>query len=226
MRSMKKTMNRVFAITTAIAIINFVASIFFILRLPESVPVHFNFNFVCDRVGSRWNGIVPSAILLLLVPIYYFSEKGGKNYDQNSKPMSIVLIITDFFIVAVNWLLLALMDSGANIGERMTIGFDWIMMLLLSFLFITLGNYMPTFRQNKTLGIKLPWTLKNEKCWNLTHRFSGKVYVAAGFVTLAVTMAMKIFNIKMVWAFALYVCIILPCVIILPTAFAYKHRND
>lgn len=226
MRSMKKTMNRVFAITIAVTIINLIASIIFILRLPDTVPVHFDFNLVCDRLGSKWNGIIPSFIQLILVPIYYFSEKGGKNYDQNSKPMSIVLIITDFFIVAVNWLLLALMDSGANIGERMTIGFDWIMMLLLSFLFITLGNYMPTVRQNKTLGIKLPWTLKNEKCWNLTHRFSGKVFVIAGLVTLAATMAMKIFSIKMVWAFALYDCIILPCVIILPTAFAYKHRND
>jgi uncharacterized membrane protein len=34
------------------------------------------------------------------------------------------------------------------------------------------------------LGIKLPWTLKNEENWNKTHRFSGKLWVIGGIVTM------------------------------------------
>ncbi|MBR1823862.1 MAG: SdpI family protein [Ruminococcus sp.] len=223
---MTKTFKRVFLITVAVALINLIATIIYLLKMPDTVPVHFNFEFVCDRVGSKWNGIFPSIILLFVALMYAVSERNGKNAEKNSKPMTVTLLIADFAIVAVNWLFLGLMDSGAGIGDRIKTGFDWIMLFIISFLFIILGNYMPTVRQNKTLGFKLPWTLKNEQCWNLTHRFGGKVMVIAGLVTLAMTMAAKIFDISTAIIIIVYVAVILPCMIIIPTIYAYKHRND
>ena len=32
----------------------------------------------------------------------------------------------------------------------------------MSILFIILGNFLPKLRQNSYVGIRLPWTLKNE----------------------------------------------------------------
>ena len=223
---MTKTFKRVLLITVAVALINLIATIIYLLKMPDTVPVHFNFEFVCDRVGSKWNGIFPSIILLFVALMYAVSERNGKNTEKNSKPMTVTLLIADFGIVAVNWLFLGLMDSGAGIGDRIKTGYDWIMLFIISFLFIILGNYMPTVRQNKTLGFKLPWTLKNEQCWNLTHRFGGKVMVIAGLVTLAMTMAAKIFDISTAIIIIVYVAVILPCMIIIPTIYAYKHRND
>jgi len=43
---------------------------------------------------------------------------------------------------------------------------------------------MGRIRQNYFFGIKTPWTLANEEVWRKTHRFTGYVWVAAGFVGL------------------------------------------
>ena len=49
---------------------------------------------------------------------------------------------------------------------------------------LLLGNYLPKIKQNRTLGIKIPWTLNNEENWNKTHRFAGKLWVIGGLVVL------------------------------------------
>jgi uncharacterized membrane protein len=48
---------------------------------------------------------------------------------------------------------------------------------LVSVMFICLGNVMPKVTKNRTMGIKLSWTLGNEENWNKTHRFAGKIWV-------------------------------------------------
>lgn len=54
----------------------------------------------------------------------------------------------------------------------------------ISVLFIFLGNLMGKIRWNYFIGIRLPWTLANQDVWNKTHRFAGKLLVAAGFLGL------------------------------------------
>lgn len=56
--------------------------------------------------------------------------------------------------------------------------------VLLGLLFLWVGNYFPKLRRNRTLGIKVSWTLGNEENWNRTHRFAGKVWVAEDFFFL------------------------------------------
>ncbi len=47
------------------------------------------------------------------------------------------------------------------------------------------GNYLPKCRQNRTVGIKLPWTLRSEANWNKTHRAAGFVWIAGGLMLIA-----------------------------------------
>lgn len=58
------------------------------------------------------------------------------------------------------------------------------LLLILALFFILIGNYMPKTTKNRTVGIKIKWTLANEENWNATHRFAGKLYVAIGFLCL------------------------------------------
>ena len=46
------------------------------------------------------------------------------------------------------------------------------------------GNYLPKARQNGAIGMRVKWTLKNEECWNATHRFGGKVFFICGVLCL------------------------------------------
>ena len=68
-------------------------------------------------------------------------------------------------------------QSASTLSTAMAMGFG--------LLFIVLGNYMPKFRQNSFMGIRVKWTLESEANWNATHRMGGKVWVAGGFACLA-----------------------------------------
>jgi len=43
---------------------------------------------------------------------------------------------------------------------------------------------MPKFKHNYFVGIRTSWTLASEDVWYKTHRFGGKVWVAAGLLLI------------------------------------------
>ena len=73
------------------------------------------------------------------------------------------------------------------LGHAVNIGFA--AMLLIGIVFIVAGNYLPKSRQNYTVGIKIPWTLNDTENWNATHRFGGRVFIAAGVIVLCLSWA-------------------------------------
>jgi uncharacterized membrane protein len=58
-------------------------------------------------------------------------------------------------------------------------------LVLVGGLFAVIGNVMGKLRPNYTVGIRTPWTLANERVWDQTHRFGGKVFVGGGLLLCA-----------------------------------------
>ena len=56
---------------------------------------------------------------------------------------------------------------------------------LLGAVAIVLGNYLPKCKQNRTIGIKVKWTLESEENWNRTHRFAGRLWFVCGILLAA-----------------------------------------
>ena len=216
---------RLSLILIAAAAVNLIASALFILTLPEIVPTHFGPGFVCDGTGSRWNGLAPSVLALIIFPVGLFCTGKSKNLDKNMKSLTITLIFVEAFIVLLNWFLLFVMKTGAKLGDKVPLGLDWMIPAFVGVLFIVIGNFLPTVRQNNTLGIKLPWTLNNERCWNAVHRFSGKLYVISGLICIAAAIIIKAFGGSPILYTVLTVAIVTLSVVF-PTICAYKHRND
>ncbi len=114
-----------------------------------------------------------------LVLLVVFSDR--RNRDRQSKKavrlifwiMPAVSLLTG----GVTALLQRGVQSASTLSTAMAMGFG--------LLFIVLGNYMPKFRQNSFMGIRVKWTLESEANWNATHRFGGKIWVAGGFACLA-----------------------------------------
>ena len=90
------------------------------------------------------------------------------------------------------------------------------LLLPICLLFIVIGNYMPKCTQNRTIGIKIKWTLQNEENWNATHRFGGKVWVIGGIVTM-LTAFFGSFWLLMV---------ILVAMVGLPTVYSYLYYRN
>ena len=100
-----------------------------------------------------------------------------KQKNQNKKALNLV-----FWILPVASCFVSGMIYAMALGKEYS--YELFVPILLGCLFLFVGNYMPKVKQNRTLGIRLSWTLQNEENWNLTHRFGGKVWVIGGLMLL------------------------------------------
>jgi len=84
----------------------------------------------------------------------------------------------------------------------------------IGLVFLAIGNLLPRARPNWFVGIRTPWTLSSDRVWEKTHRFGGRVFVAAGIlITLAGLFAVQ-------WAHAVAFTVIL---ITVTTVLVYSY---
>lgn len=150
--------------------------------LPETIATHWGVDGAADGfMSSSLAFIVLPAILLAIHWIcMIISAAIDKNSEQNRKVMEIT-----FWIIPV----ISLISCGTIFAAALgyTTKLHIFALSIIAVAFIVIGNYMPKTTRNRTMGIKLRWTLANDENWNATHRFSGKVFVIAGFLSLLAT---------------------------------------
>ena len=131
---------------------------------------------------AGWQMAWEAAAFLLghwLVLLVVFSDRRNRE-NQSRKAVRLIFWImpaVSLLTGGVTALLQRGVQSASTLSTAMAMGFG--------LLFIVLGNYMPKFRQNSFMGIRVKWTLESEANWNATHRLGGKVWVAGGFACLA-----------------------------------------
>ncbi len=219
--------NKSMIISFALSILNLIGTLIYIPTLPDTVPTHFDMNWQVDAIGSKWIMLIP-AFLPLLVSIGILLELKLRKKDYpNRKPLQITMLILTVFFICVNFFLLWTMQGEAVIGAKMEHmpHLGYLLILVFGLLFIAMGNYFPTITQNKTLGIKISWTLNNEQCWKLTHRFGGKVFVIAGFALVLIDIIGMFAGLTPEWLLIIFI-VILTAVFVITTCYAYQHRND
>ncbi|MBO7217415.1 MAG: SdpI family protein [Clostridia bacterium] len=148
-------------------------------KLPDTMPIHWNINGEVDGYASKAVVIFVAPILLLILHLgcIFATKADNKNKEQNEKVTSIIYFIIPVVSIVVNGIIYSTV-LGYNINVA-TVAF-----LLLGVLFLCLGNYMPKTKQNRTIGIKIFWTLRSEENWNRTHRFAGWLWFLLGFLLI------------------------------------------
>lgn len=149
-------------------------------KLPESMPIHWGVNGEVNGWSSKPFAVfvLPLLILALHGVCIFASGKDFRNKKQNPKVMRLVLWICPLLSVVANSL-----TYVVALGREINVLF--VVSLTMGALFVLIGNYLPKCQQNRTVGIRIIWTLKNEANWNATHRFAGKVWVIGGLLLMA-----------------------------------------
>ena len=177
--------------------------------LPSEIAVHWGFNGEADGFMSPFPAFIILPIVLLAVHwiCMILSMLIDKNEKQNHKIMNMTFWIIPFISLTVCGLIFMIaLGYTANISA--------LVYIILAIAFISIGNYMPKTVRNRTMGIKIKWALANDENWNATHRLAGKVYVAAGVLSLlAIPLPMKALP------FVLMGIIVLCCIV--PTVYSY-----
>ncbi|MDN4075159.1 SdpI family protein [Fictibacillus terranigra] len=158
----------------------------FYSKLPAELPIHWNMKGEIDGYSTKLGAMLTNlGIMILLYLLFRFLPKidpKKENYKSFSRSYSIINSSLFVFFFLIN-LMVILTGLGYDLSMNS------LMPVILGGLFIVLGNYMQQVKPNYFVGIKTPWTLADENVWRQTHRFSSKVFVAAGIIVLLALLA-------------------------------------
>lgn len=176
-------------------------------KLPNTMATHWGVDGNADGFGSKLFAIfgLPLIILAIMWLCILITAKDNQKIDQNNKPFRLILWIMPTLSCVASAIIYAV-----SLGKEISISV--ILPLLLGIMFTAIGNYTPKMKQNRTMGIKIKWTLENEQNWNATHRFGGKVWFYGGFIFMLTALlpemtaiyAMFVVMLPLVFAPAIY----------------------
>jgi uncharacterized membrane protein len=140
------------------------------------MPIHW------DAEGHP-DGALPRALGLLLLPavgLLTASLAGAlAAREEGSREVALPLAIgTGGFLLGVHVLVIR---AALSPGHHLALG--WLF-ALMGLLIAGLGALMPRTSPNPYVGIRLPWTMNDEICWRLTHRFAARSMIGGGVAAL------------------------------------------
>ena len=193
-------------LTSLVTIIPMFAGLLLWQKLPEQMPFHWGIDGQVDGWASKPIAVflMPALMLVFHWVCVLVSAADPKNKNYHPKTFALVL-----WICPALSLIISSFSYSVALGH--TVNVPVVMCLLVGIMFLVIGNLLPKMQQSTTLGIKLPWTLHNEENWNMTHRFSGKVWVTGGIGILATAF---------LGSFWILITILL-VMLILPTLYSY-----
>ena len=148
-------------------------------RLPEQMATHWGGNGEADGWSSRPVAVFGLPLFLLAIHWMgvWLTGQDRRNRNQNEKILQMM-----FWIAPV----ISLFGMGSTYAAALGRPLDStrVPLLLLGLLLTILGNYLPKTVQNRTIGIKIKWTLEDEANWNATHRLAGKIWTVGGLLLL------------------------------------------
>lgn len=152
------------------------------LFLNDIIPTHFGIDGKPDQFGSKYFMILFPAISALVGSSMLLVVKYA-NVTENYKKYTLitgVILESVFLLLNVLFSVIALL----YVENAPVFDFSKIILLIFGVMFIIMGNYMPKIEKNRTLGIKIKWSMYNEATWQKTHRFAGFVGVIVGILSL------------------------------------------
>lgn len=151
-------------------------------KLPDKVPMHFDFQGNPDRFGSKTELATMVVILTLMAAAMYLffpliykidpKKSAAENKTRLKKlgfAITLLLSFISFFIVYSSQI------GSISLNAKLLIagmGAFWCI----------LGNYMFNLKPNYFAGMRLPWTLHDEENWKETHRLAGKLWFGGGII--------------------------------------------
>ena len=210
---MKKINNRTVIITTLLTLSPVIIGLLLWIKLPEQVPTHFGFDGQPDSWSSRTFAVFGLPLILLLVHLICvkITDIDPKGENITGKIYGLTLWITP-----VVSLFVSVITYSHALGYELNVNFAASVMT--GMMFIVIGNYLPKFRQNYTIGIKIPWTLADEDNWNRTHRMAGPLWMAGGLVIMLSGL--------ITGNQALVMLLVLPVITLVPVLYSYHlHRQ-
>lgn len=189
-----------------------------LMFLPEQVPAHYGIDNQVTRWGSKYEMLlfpffnICMGFFILIVTKNAARQEGEGN--NNAKVGMVTGIMTlVLFNVMTYYFLYAALNKVENLSD---VAFDiyQIVFCITGIIMIIIGNIMPKVRMNSIMGLRTPWSLKNEVTWKMSQRFGGFTFIMAGVVIIVISFVLSGLTCFM---YTMIVLVILLCVDVLYT---------
>ena len=179
----------------AIMLITLVGTLILLSALPDLVPVHFNGAGVADRWGSKYELLIMSGIMVVMLAIWFITdathgkkmlespdEKKRAEAINNIKVMNITFTVISVMFMLLNFATIYMSYSQLEDGTAVEIDIFKIVCAIMGISFVIMGNIMPKTKNNPFLGFRFPWTRYNDVTWQKCNRMGGIVMVISGIL--------------------------------------------
>lgn len=147
----------------------------------SQLPIHWNAAGEVDGYGGKFTALLllpltTAGIALLLAAVPRIDPKGDNILRSMEAYRATWVGLMLFMLLIHAGAVLTALGYSFNFGILAPVG--------TGLLFVILGNYLGKIRQNYMFGVRLPWTLASDLSWNKTHRFTGRLFVVVGALTI------------------------------------------
>lgn len=148
-------------------------------QLPDQLITHWNSAGEPDGYSPKAFGIVALPLVMCCLNLFVYCML---RIDPRIENASGTLVLLSQWFIPILTLILVPAILFASMGADVPV--HAIAPVLLGIFFIIIGRYLPETKQNYTVGVRLPWTLRSGENWNRTHRLSGYLWICAGVLLI------------------------------------------
>jgi uncharacterized membrane protein len=154
--------------------------------LPSVVPIHWDAHGHVNGWGPKWSLFLygPGGMLLIVLMFVALPWLSPKKFEVDSFRATYLYIMI-VMVAMMAYINLLVVISGLGVMTDVSRAVEGGICLLIALL----GNVLGKVRRNFFVGIRTPWTIANERVWNVTHRFAAKTFFAGGLLGLAAVIA-------------------------------------
>ena len=166
-------------ISSIVILLPIIFGVIFWDSLPDTITTHFGADGTPDGASSKAFAVF--ALPLIMLALHWLcvitTFLTNRKREQSDKVYTLLFFIMPMISIFVSALIYATaFNFDLHLGSFVCI--------LFGLMFVVMGNYMPKVTRNRTMGIKIKWTLASDENWAATHRVAGRVWFFGGFVVM------------------------------------------
>ena len=166
-------------ISSFVILLPIIFGVIFWDSLPDTITTHFGSDGMPD--GTSGKAFTVFGIPLIMLALHWVcvitTLFTNRKRAQSDKVYGLLFFLVPMISTFVSALIYATaFNFDLHLGSFVCI--------LFGVMFVVMGNYMPKVTRNRTMGIKIKWTLASDENWAATHRVAGRVWFFGGFVVM------------------------------------------
>jgi len=158
--------------------------------LPEQIPAHYNAAGQVDRWGSRYETLIFPAMTVLTGLIMLAASKYSAKKERDGQNNAKLVLITGIACCALFTIMQAYYlyadFRGVEDLSSVSVDISRLVFSVMGVMMIVLGNVMPKAKNNAFIGLRTPWSRKNDEVWKKSQKFGGVSFILCGLATLVI----------------------------------------